>query len=248
MKEFSQLTIEKLGYYVYTLTDPFDGFVFYVGKGQGNRVFAHVNDALETETSSDKLDRIRQIIRGGEKPIHSIIRHGMDEQTAFEVEAALIDAYGFKDLHNEVLGHGSDRGISSARELEIKYAAEPVIIEDPVFLGFVTGYDPELTKDEDLFRDTSYCWKVNPSKHKAKYAFAVHRMIIREVYVIETWLRDPMNKRWYFEGYPAPEDVRQKYLYKDISSYIVGTTVCKKGKRKGQVITTVNQNLKWVNC
>ena len=59
MKEFSQLTIEKLGYYVYTLTDPFDGFVFYVGKGQGNRVFAHVNDALETETSSDKLDRIR---------------------------------------------------------------------------------------------------------------------------------------------------------------------------------------------
>mgnify|MGYP003582053019 FL=1 len=38
MKEFSQLTIEKLGYYVYTLTDPFDGFVFYVGKGQGNRV------------------------------------------------------------------------------------------------------------------------------------------------------------------------------------------------------------------
>ena len=45
--KFSQLTCEKLGYYVYSLIDPFSDKVFYIGKGTGNRVYAHENDALE---------------------------------------------------------------------------------------------------------------------------------------------------------------------------------------------------------
>lgn len=247
MDSFSQLTQEALGYYVYLLKTPQDT-VFYVGKGTGNRVYAHVNDALESPVSTDKLDLIRQIHKDGGEVKHLIHRHGMTEDQAFEVEAALIDVYHLDELKNAVSGHGKDRGPSSDRELEIRYAAQPVIIEDPVFLGFCIRYDPELTTAEELFHDTSYCWKVVPKKHPAKYAFAVHRMIIREVYEIEEWLRDPMNKRWYFTGKVAEEDIRGKYMYKDISNYIVGTTICKKGKRKGQVIPTVNQNLKWVNC
>jgi hypothetical protein len=44
---FSQKVQEELGYYVYCLVDPRDKKIFYVGKGVENRVFAHVNDALE---------------------------------------------------------------------------------------------------------------------------------------------------------------------------------------------------------
>jgi hypothetical protein len=40
-----------------------------------------------------RIKRIRQIQLAGFEVAHMIHRHGMHEQTAFEVEAALIDAY-----------------------------------------------------------------------------------------------------------------------------------------------------------
>jgi len=151
--------------------------------------------------------------------------------------------YNLDELKNIVLGHGKDRGICSDRELEIRYSASPVIVDDPVFLGFVTKYSPEKTTPEELLRDTSYSWKVIPSRHPAKYAFAIYHMIIREVYEIEKW--EPEQKRFFFKGHIAPEEIRNKYLYKDISSYIVSKGISKK---TGNPITIINQNLKWLNC
>ena len=40
--QFSDAVSQKLGNYVYRLIDPRNGEAFYVGKGKGNRVFAHV--------------------------------------------------------------------------------------------------------------------------------------------------------------------------------------------------------------
>lgn len=48
------------------------------------------NDA---DTLTNKLQRIRDIRVDGFEVGHVIHRRGMDQQTAFEVEAALIDAY-----------------------------------------------------------------------------------------------------------------------------------------------------------
>ena len=62
---FSQSAIEELDFYVYLLQDPRDGQTFYVGKGSGNRVFAHTNEAVELDWSSDKLDQIREIHDAG---------------------------------------------------------------------------------------------------------------------------------------------------------------------------------------
>ena len=44
-KEFNAYIQEKLGWYVYCLRDPRDKKIFYIGKGKGNRVFAHANNA-----------------------------------------------------------------------------------------------------------------------------------------------------------------------------------------------------------
>ena len=44
---FSSEVTEQLKYYVYRLIDPRTGLTFYVGKGKGNRVYAHINDALK---------------------------------------------------------------------------------------------------------------------------------------------------------------------------------------------------------
>lgn len=63
--EFPSGVIEHLGWYVYRLIDPRDGSTFYVGKGKGNRVFAHMRGEVaatdDDELLSNKLKQIREI-------------------------------------------------------------------------------------------------------------------------------------------------------------------------------------------
>jgi uncharacterized protein len=60
--KISRSTIEKLQYYVYTLSDPRTNKIFYVGKGCGNRINHHLLGALEEKTKeSEKIKTIRDI-------------------------------------------------------------------------------------------------------------------------------------------------------------------------------------------
>src|SRR5512132_2110239 len=81
---------EKIGYYVYLLIDPRTSEVFYVGKGVGDRCFAHVQVARRTKAGVigdyPKLDRIREIEAAGQEVRLDILRHGLEEETAFHVE------------------------------------------------------------------------------------------------------------------------------------------------------------------
>ena len=53
----------RLKTYVYRLIDPRNGETFYVGKGQGDRVFSHIRgeEKLEGDELDNKLKRIREI-------------------------------------------------------------------------------------------------------------------------------------------------------------------------------------------
>ncbi len=51
--------------YVHRLIDPRNGETFYVGKGQGNRVFAHIHEQVDEGDPSNKLKRIRDIHLAG---------------------------------------------------------------------------------------------------------------------------------------------------------------------------------------
>ena len=97
-----------IGHYVYALKDPRDGAVFYIGKGIGDRVHAHVREALGTGAVA-KLERIRQIQASGADVRHVIIRSGLaSEAEALAVEQAVIDALTLAGapLTNLVKGHG----------------------------------------------------------------------------------------------------------------------------------------------
>jgi hypothetical protein len=95
---------EKLGYYVYLYIDPADNTIFYVGKGKGSRMLAHLSDTSE----SIKVERIRRILERGQEPRIEILVHGLpDETTALKIEAAAIDLLGKDKLTNQVRGYES---------------------------------------------------------------------------------------------------------------------------------------------
>lgn len=217
---------QQLAFYVYRLIDPRDGETFYVGKGRGDRVFAHVHDELaqDGDDLSDKLQRIREIRRAGFEVAHVIHRHGLDERTAYEVEAALIDAYPGDT--GEVDGHGSERGVMHVREIMARYAAEPAVFGHRALLISVN----RSTLRRSLYEATRYAWKVDVRKaRQAEVILATVQGVIRGAFVADTWLaatpenfpgREAAPGRWGFTGREAPEALRLAYVGKRVPDSI----------------------------
>ncbi len=211
-----------LKYYVYRLIDPRNGQTFYVGKGVDNRVFSHARG--EMEASGDRLSSKMQIIRdirlAGFDVAHVIHRHGMDEQTAFEVEAALIDAY--PETTNIVSGHYCDeRGVMHSQQIIEQYQAEEIIFHHKVLM---INIGQTATEYNDIYEAVHYAWVIDPKRaSKAQYILAMRQGLVIGVFVAEKWLnanqenfpnRTPVAGRWGFIGHPAPDDVALLYMRK----------------------------------
>lgn len=183
MQSFPSEVVEKLRTYVYRLIDPRNGETFYVGKGKGNRVFAHIRAEVESEDPGDKLRRIREIRAAGFEVAHVIHRHGMDDTTAFEVEAALIDAY--PGLTNSAGGFGSEYGAMHAQEIIQKYSACPAEFQHRAILINVN----RSALESSLYEATRYAWKISIKKAKrAEIVAAVRFGIIVDVFIPSDWL------------------------------------------------------------
>ena len=221
---FSTSVCEEIQSYVYFLRDPRDDEVFYVGKGRGNRIFQHAEGKLESPTLSDKLDRIRAIQDSGESVNLWILRHGLSEEEAFEVEASLIDFIGLSNLTNVQGGrHSTDRGLKTPDELTAMYGAEDFSTSEPVLLFVLNKqYRRDMSPDE-LYEATRKYWVINEERrNNAKYAIATYRGITREVYEIFEWDQLPYegNLRWGFTGQLAPDEVRDRLRGKSIAKYV----------------------------
>lgn len=236
-KGFDQRSIMNIGYYVYALIDPRDKKVFYIGKGKSNRIFNHVDGALEKESISDKLELIREIQSQGFAVEHYIIRHDIPEQTALEVECAIIDILsdsrinlsGHSKITNAQSGHESyNRGFMSVDEIKMRYEAEELTeITDPVVIININGlYKPGLGGKE-LYEATRGDWKMSKDRVKStKYALSEYRGLIIEVFEIyeDKWETVPPDSstgksqpRYRFSGEVANEEIREKYLFKSIA-------------------------------
>ncbi|MDA0686941.1 MAG: GIY-YIG nuclease family protein, partial [Bacteroidetes bacterium] len=133
--EFPQTVSESIGYYVYALIDPRNDEIFYIGKGNGNRIFNHVESAISSYDSSRKLNRIREILKSNLEVKHIILRHGLTEDESFEIESCCIDLIGLDKLTNEVSGHDSEsRGIMTVDEIMMQYDLQPAKIEEPAII------------------------------------------------------------------------------------------------------------------
>ncbi len=226
ISEFPQPIIEQLSYYVYFLIDPETNQVFYVGKGTGNRIFAHINDALSQPTENDKLHKIREIEAKGMQVKHEILRHGLLEQEAIEIEAALIDFIGLTDLTNQVTGYDTTaRGRMSVGEIIALYQAQPIEILEPAILIIINRLFERNIAPDRLYEVTRGNWVVGARKSKARYAFSVYKGIVREVYKIQRWFpvqaRSDTAKRqnrWRFDGEVAQE--LQHYVGGSVEKYL----------------------------
>ena len=101
---FTSDIIRKIKYYVYLLSDPISGEIFYVGKGKGNRVFSHLKD----NTDNQKSRKIKDLKSKGLEPKIEFLVHGVDDEiTIKKIEASIIDLIGKNKLTNIVGGYES---------------------------------------------------------------------------------------------------------------------------------------------
>jgi len=108
----------------------------------------------------------------------------MEEKTAFEVEAALIDAY--PGLTNIVGGAGSnDFGARHAKEIIARYCAEPAVFQHRALLISVNRSATEAS----LYEATRYAWKISKATaDKAEVVLATRQGLILDAFIADRWL------------------------------------------------------------
>lgn len=237
---FSKDVMDQLGYYVYRLIDPRNGQTFYVGKGQRNRVFAHINDALKNYQNEsyeedknennenkdlDKMQTIREIRKEGLEVIHIIHRWGLTDKEAFEVEAALIDAYA--GLTNIQVGHNSDRGVTNAAVLQKNLSAKQY--DEPDNIKYiiikirnetVSNYQeehPNISHEDCIYEATRSCWVISVERAKTyDYVLGVIDGIVKGVYKVKEWKQVKDTNRYEFEREDIETEVVNYFINKRI--------------------------------
>jgi len=106
------------------VVDPADNSVFYVGKGRGKPSVRSIMSPLLTPTTEPEWVRRSSSTRFGRFEAEVvrfsvIVRHGLDDKTALEIEAVLIEEQPRAHpelIANLVSGHHRERGKMSADE------------------------------------------------------------------------------------------------------------------------------------
>lgn len=232
---FTDEVCRKLGYYVYRLIDPRNGKTFYVGKGKGNRVFQHVKaaenkdalqeiigqeasrkdeDAFEDTRASLKIETIRAIQSAGLEVLHVIHRHGLSEDEALLVEAALIDAY--PGLANAQGGKDcGDYGCRNVEEINFLYAVKEAEFNDGDRLLLIKITDESIEIGGNIYEAVRKSWVLAPTRaNRADYVLAVKSGIIVGIFLLDEnkWQREEDSNRYYFEGIEIRNDAVARRL------------------------------------
>lgn len=232
---FDEKTRQELKYYVYMLLDPKGNEPFYVGKGIDNRIFNHLDCALtDIDTLTAKYAIIREIIRSGKNVKHVIVRHGLTQNEAYQIEASLIDSLRYCGLllSNIVGGHNSiEKGLMTSEEIKRLYNAQPIdkIGKDCILININKKYE-RGKGGQSIYNATKETWTIKKSKlDQLKYVLSEYRGLIVEVYEVEEWYEKergylPSSKRYGetkigfgFNGKIAPDDIRNLYFNKSIA-------------------------------
>lgn len=211
-RKFDVNVAKLLGEYVYALRDPRDNKVFYVGKGYGNRIFQHFDEAdsaLKANGSwSAKLRRIVEIWEADENVDWFIIRRELSAQiSAFDVEAAIIDAIEISQngsLLNKIGGTGGNtRGILTADDCAALATPQvnPTKCHSIVFLFPINR---AVTQNNTIYNSTRSWWAVSKILRSKTDAVAVGiaNGLSQGVFSINGWTKAPTGYKYEFNGLP----------------------------------------------
>lgn len=244
MKCFDEKTIAELQYYVYMLIDPSSNKPFYIGKGNGNRVFNHVYMCIKDEDIiSLKYNKIREI--GPDKVKYIIIRHGLKENEALTIESSCIDLLQYLQYPLANLQSGNKslyKGLMSVEEVNNIYAAMPLdsIPLDCMIININNSYkiirkgSHLIPTVSDIYNATRGVWSMDIKKAMTKkYVLSVYKGLVIEVFEIEEWYPEkrgytPSSKKHgnakrlgcAFNGKVAPDAIRDLYINKSIKHRI----------------------------
>lgn len=164
---FDENTVANVKYYVYALIDPRDKEIFYVGKGVNNRVYDHLKCALGTDIRNNKYDRIRDIEKDNSVE-HIILRHGLKEDEAYNIESTIIDLLEYinKGTDNACSGHHAfDRGIMTTDEVKRLYSAPPLnFMGDECMMININKTYKRGSGHDGIYNATKGFWVINKNK------------------------------------------------------------------------------------
>lgn len=210
-EKFSKTIREKLGHYVYRLIDPRTEETFYIGKGQGNRVFDHARAALKPTKDEDdfdlKTELVRDILKAG-LPVSILIhRHGLDKNTALEVEAALIDTY--PELANVQSGHGSAlRGCMTPEQLKARYDA-PIADFSNINAVIIKIRPAFIDERGSVYEAVRAAWRIDPAHAAGLPVVASVEGVIKGIFTDVKW-RKSTKYRGRFE-FIAKESQKEEH-------------------------------------
>lgn len=162
INQFSPQTLQEIGYYVYLLVDPRDNTIFYVGKGENNRVFNHEEKVRKDfNPDNDKEVRIKDILDAGLNVEKYIVRYQLTEEQAFIVESVLINLLGggkgeyvpFKfELSNIQGGHQmSTNKIMTVEQLDALYSSKPLTVDEITDRVMCININKAYRRDGDVY-------------------------------------------------------------------------------------------------
>ncbi len=191
-------------------------------------MFSHAKGEIDLKEDelSEKLKWVREIRNSGFEVAHVIHRHGLDEKTAFEVEAALIDAY--PEVTNIVKGHYADeRGVMHSQQIIEQYQAREIDFQHKVLMININQTALESTS---IYEAVRHAWKLNSKKAQlAQFVLAMQQGLVIGVFIAEKWLpanpenfpgKEERSGRYGFIGYESPDDIQKLYLRTRLPDYM----------------------------
>ncbi|MDR2179298.1 MAG: hypothetical protein LBP21_03225 [Synergistaceae bacterium] len=222
LRNFSQPVCNALGHYVYCLADPRNNEIFYVGKGQNNRVFDHqCQPGQENEDEADgRIARINAIEAAGQEVGRYILCHDLEEETAFIVESCIISLLQAGLLKNAALlnrarGHRHSKwGIVSVDKIAAKYSLpmQDDCFTDPVM---VVNISRSLrTTAATVYEAAKGDWTASEKRLTRRlgehYVIAEYDGVLVDVFKPASWEKLP-NGRMRFENTPGFETGEEKH-------------------------------------
>jgi len=113
-------------FYVYALLDPrkpgkyvyekyeFEYEPFYVGKGEGKRMYKHTTVKAELDKKTHKANKIKKLLSENKKPEIIVIQKGLMENAAYKIEIKCIATIGRLNIKTGPLTNVTEGGGGSA--------------------------------------------------------------------------------------------------------------------------------------